>query len=263
MATRRPARLQLNRHGVFSFRWIVPARLRDEQGKPRAIRVSLRTRDARHARVLAMSVNLALERICEMSSSINPRDLLQQMTLQAGDLKIDIKDLNDLTLFNELLKAQPQLKDMLKKAAGSLSDPQAIVRTLSQSVVKAAGQPAFGSIKPQRLTAATVDEYIESRDDVGRNSDSTGAEKKRSLDSLMMFLKRSLEVDISKTHVHELTRATLLRFVNFYAKHGAVTSDAVWDKTVEGKDTGKGKDGRPPSPTAALPPALCSRPSSP
>ncbi|WP_133155162.1 site-specific integrase [Kinneretia aquatilis] len=244
MATRRPARLQLNRHGVFSFRWIVPTRLRDEQGKPREIRVSLRTRDARHARILAMSVNLALERICEMSSNIDPRDLLQQMTLQAGDLKIDIKDLNDLTLFNELLKAQPQLKDMLEKAAGSLSDPQAIVRTLSQSVVKAAGQPAFGSIKPQRLTAA-VDEYIESRDGVGRNSESTGAEKKRSLDSLTMFLKRSLEVDISKTHAHELTRATLLRFVNFYAKYGAVTSDAVWDKTVEGKDTGKGKDGRP------------------
>lgn len=172
MATRRPARLQLNRHGMFSFRWIVPTRLRDEQGKPREIRVSLRTRDARHARILAMSVNLALERMCALTSKIDPRDLLQQMTLQAGDLKIDIKDLNDLNLFNELLKAQPQLKDMLEKAAGSLSDPEALVRTLSQSVIKAAGQPAHGSIKPKRLHPSIV-EYIATREGLSRNSDSS------------------------------------------------------------------------------------------
>jgi integrase len=229
---------------MFSFRWIVPTRLRDEQGKPREIRVSLRTRDARHARILAMSVNLALERMCALTSKIDPRDLLQQMTLQAGDLKIDIKDLNDLNLFNELLKAQPQLKDMLEKAAGSLSDPEALVRTLSQSVIKAAGQPAHGSIKPKRLHPSIV-EYIATREGLSRNSDSTGAEKQRSLDCLTTYLKRRKGVDLGQAHVHDLTRAVLLEFVGFYAKHGAVTSDAVWDQAVEGKSSGKGKDGRP------------------
>jgi integrase len=244
LATRRPARLQLNRHGVFSFRWIVPMRLRDNQGKPREIRISLRTRDPRHARVLAMSVNLALERMCALSSKIDPHDLLQQMTLQAGNLKIDINDLNDLSLFNELLKAQPELKNILENAAGSLSDPQALIRTLSEGVIRAGAHPITGSLKTKKLMTA-IDEFISSREGLARNSGSTGAEKQRTLDSLTMFLQRKKDVELSQVHAHDLTRSTLIEFANFYAKHGAVTTDAVWEKSVDGKSTGKNKDGRP------------------
>ena len=63
----KPARLTTNRHGTISLRWIVPVRLRDEHGRPREVRISLRTRDYLRARILALEFNLALERYKAMT----------------------------------------------------------------------------------------------------------------------------------------------------------------------------------------------------
>ena len=51
MAIQRPARLETNRHGVFAMRLVMPVAHRDADGRPRDIRISLRTRYPVRARV--------------------------------------------------------------------------------------------------------------------------------------------------------------------------------------------------------------------
>jgi hypothetical protein len=51
---RRPARLEQNRHGVFVQRLVIPLAHRGADGKPRDMRISLRTRDPAQARALSL-----------------------------------------------------------------------------------------------------------------------------------------------------------------------------------------------------------------
>lgn len=91
----KPARLARNRHGTFTFRWIVPVQLRERVGVSREIRVSLPTTDPAKARILALELNLELERLRALMSSKQPidlRHLIAPLGLEfPGGLKADVK----------------------------------------------------------------------------------------------------------------------------------------------------------------------------
>ena len=117
----KPARLTTNRHGTFSLRWIVPVRLRDEHGRPREVRISLRTRDYLRARILALEFNLALERNRAMTPPFDP-STIAPWSLQAGGVKIEVNSAEDQKLFQQAMKDDPDLRAVLRpsKSEGRL-----------------------------------------------------------------------------------------------------------------------------------------------
>ena len=78
LAIRRPPRLELNRHGVFVLRLVIPAAHRDASGRPKDIHVSPRTRDPVQAQVLALQLNTRIEQFRLHSPTEDPRILLFQ-----------------------------------------------------------------------------------------------------------------------------------------------------------------------------------------
>lgn len=251
MTTRRPARLAKNRHGVFCLRWIVPPRFRDAQGKPKEVRISLRTRDLRRARILAMELNLAYERALLMSPAFDPRSLTQPWTLSVGDLKVDVQNDQDLASFNQFLDQHPDIKQaMLKKIEQGMSADQvaaqfqnlmtqtaapiaaALLEVRPQLNALASGTPS--GVTPVKLTDA-VDTFTGTRSSLSNSQSSTATEKRRTLDLLLDYLQRS-NFDLTKTCIHELGRAQFVDFVHDYSSRSGKTSSP----------STKNKGGRPP-----------------
>jgi integrase len=258
LAIRRPARLAQNRHGVFSLRWVVPLRFRNAQGKPKEVRVSLRTRDVHRARILAMEINLAYEKALQMSSNFDPRTLLTPWSLSVGDLKVDVKDEADLASFNAFLEQHPDIKQaMLKKIEQGMAPDQVAAQFQQLLAGKPApvasallgalphlggpGAAAAPGITPVKLTEA-VDKFAGTRASFAKSKRSTVTEKRRTLDLLMAYLERA-NFDLSKTLVHELGRAQFLDFVHDYSSRaGKSTADP----------DAPNKGGRPPKSTSGL-----------
>lgn len=256
MATRRPARLAQNRHGTFCLRWIVPKRMRDAQGKPTEVRVSLRTRDLQRARILALEINLAFERMRAMSSQIDPRDLLQQMNMQVGHVKFEIKNEKDLDLLGALLKKNPELKDKFMDALqpkdGIAPAAEDLIRSLAEAIAGGSGRPhANGAVVPVLLTDA-IDRFASSRASLAKNLKSTSGEKRRTMDLLLRFLKleflKGKGPDPSGMYTHDLRRKQLIDFVTAYSLKEIpqeLTTSASPKGNSKGGEESKSKGGRP------------------
>ena len=134
----KPARLTTNRHGTFSLRWIVPVRLRDEHGRPREVRISLRTRDQLRARILALEFNLALERNRAMTPPCDP-STIASWSLQAGNVKIEVNSAEDQELFQQAMKDDPDLRAALMEAMRSGMQPAEAIAALVSQVKSAVG----------------------------------------------------------------------------------------------------------------------------
>ena len=209
----KPARLTTNRHGTFSLRWIVPVRLRDEHGRPREVRISLRTRDYLRACILALEFNLALERNKAMALPFNP-STVAPWSLQAGGVKIEINGAEDQKLFQQAMKDDPDLRTALMEALRSGRQPaEAIAALVSQ--VKGAIGDAAGVAQPKLLSTA-IAQYVKTREVLSKNRRSTAGEKKRTLELLLQHLE-SQGKDLARFSVHELKRAILVDFVATYA----------------------------------------------
>jgi integrase len=240
LAARRPARLARNRHGTFCLRWIVPVRFRDASGKPREVRVSLRTRDPLHARILAMEINLAYEKVLQMTSKIDPRQLLGSWTLKAGDFDLTVKDEDDLASFNSFLSTHPDIRQaILKKIEQGMSPDQAA--SLFQDLLNS--RPGSGAAAPAALDGPplvnnpmvsagaapagvipvklldAIDNYAGTRESLSGNRGRTAAEKRRTMDVMVEFLELC-EYDIRKTFVHQIGRVQCLDFIHHYTSRG-------------------------------------------
>lgn len=79
-----PPRLEKNRHGVYSLRLVVPQAHR-QPGDGREIRISLRTRDPVHARILALGLNTRIEKLRLERPDVDPRLVLIEHQLFASD----------------------------------------------------------------------------------------------------------------------------------------------------------------------------------
>ncbi|WP_418319062.1 tyrosine-type recombinase/integrase [Piscinibacter sakaiensis] len=261
MAARRPARLARNRHGVFCLRWIVPKRFRDADGKPREVRVSLRTRDAQRARILAMEINLAYERVLQMTKNFDPRQMSVPWTLAVGDLRVDVADEKDLASFNAFLEKHPEIKQtILKKIEQGMSPDQ--VLSLAQKLLAdkpapvaaallavdgfptVSGPAAPAGITPVKLLEA-IDNYAGTRESLSGNRGSTASEKRRTMELMVEFMGRC-GFDIEKTFVHQIGRIQCLDFIHHYTSRGGKAPTA---STVS-KAANKG--GRPPKAATGL-----------
>ena len=212
----KPARLTTNRHGTFSLRWIVPVRLRDEHGRPREVRISLRTRDDQQARILALQFNLALEHNKAMSRP-DP-STTAPWSIQAGNLKIEVNGSEDQRLFQQAMKADPDLRAALMEALRSGTPPaNALAALVAQ--VKGAVDGAAGVDEPTLMPTA-VAAYLKDREQLGKNRRSTAGEKRRTLEFLLEFRPEQLAAkgkDLAQLSVHELKRPMLIDFVAAYA----------------------------------------------
>ena len=242
MATRRPARLAQNRHGVFCLRWIVPKRFRDAEGKPREVRVSLRTRDPQQARILAMQVNLAYERVSAMTSKFDPRQMLVPWTLSVGGVTMGINGEKDLEGFNSFLREHPEIKQailkqleqgvapeqaatMLKELVRIQNDAAATAGLKAQLAPDESTQRPPAGVKPVKLVDA-LNAYCNSRQTHAGNRDTTVAEKRRTMGLLLEFLRKpdpeiDLTVDVTKILTHEVERDQFVDFIGYYTEQGA------------------------------------------
>lgn len=222
MAIARPARLLKNRHGVYCFRWIVPARLRDDSGHPRELRVSLGTRDSKLARILGLQINLTCEGLPLATKPQDLRHLVQQLRQQAA-------------------ASYAVAHTAMQPAVGQISREA----TPAPSSALPTAAPQQAPLAPKLMRAFVVD-YLASRAGLARNRDSTKDEKERTLECLLCFLRRSKHVDIDQVGIDAVRRSWLIDFVSFYAQYGAVTSDDVWNRVVENQPVQTAsKGGRP------------------
>ena len=209
----KPARLTINRHGTFSLRWIVPVRLRDEHGRPREVRISLRTRNHQQARILALEFNLALERNKAMSRP-DP-STTAPWSIQAGNVRIEVNGSEDQRLFQQAMKQDPDLRAALMEALRSGTPPADAIAALISQVKDAVGD-ATGVAQPKLLSTA-IEQYVGTRKVLSKNRRSTAGEKERTLDLLLEHLE-SQGKDPARFSVHDLKRAILVDFVAAYAK---------------------------------------------
>lgn len=182
----KPARLSTNRHGTFSLRWIVPVRLRGEHGRPREVRISLRTRDYLQARILALEFNLAIARNKAMTPSFDPRTIAP-WSLQAGGVKIEVNGPEDQKLFQQATRDDPDLRAALMDAMRSGMQPAEAIAALVSQVKGAVGDVA-GVAQP-KLLSAVIEQYVATRKVLGKNRRSTAGEKQRTLALLLQHLE--------------------------------------------------------------------------
>ncbi len=219
LAAPRPSRLTKTRHGVFCLRWIVPVRYRNADGKPREVRVSLRTRDLARARILAMEFNLAFERVRAVTIDFDPRKILTPWTIEIPGFKAEVKDEADLASFNAFLAKHPDIQAAIVDSIRRGVDPQKAFEAAMKAIQGAAVQPAHpqaSGTTPTKLPDA-IDLFAGSRKSLGGNRRGTAWEKRRTLDLLTEFLALGGR-DPKTTLVHELTRATIVDFIEHYAK---------------------------------------------
>ena len=232
MAIARPARLLKNRHGVYCFRWIVPNRLRDDEGHPREVRVSLGTRDPKLARVLGLQINLTCEGLPLATKPQDLRRLVEQLKQRA--VQPDY--------FTHAASGPAFGQTSLSSVTPLPAAHQAVAVRLS-AVQPTTPQQRPESAKPIR---AFVADYLASRAGLARNRGSTTDEKERTLECLLHFLRRSKQVDIDRVSIDAVRRSWLIDFVSFYAQYGAVTSDDAWNHVVESQPAhAPNKGGRP------------------
>lgn len=122
----KPPRLTRNRHGTYTFRWMVPVHLRARLHVRREIKVSLRTTDDIQARILALELNLELERL-RATMPQDPADirhLINPMILKpGGGVEADIRTDSDLRLFQDLLSQNYELREGLMQRIRRGEDP--------------------------------------------------------------------------------------------------------------------------------------------
>lgn len=220
----KPARLARNRHGTFTFRWIVPVPLRERVGARREIRVSLRTKDCRTARILALELNLELERLRAAMSkdpTADLRHLITPLNLKLpGGIEAEIKDDNDLRLFQSFLTQNGDLRDALMQAIRRGEDPSQAMASLVQDL-KQAASGAHRVARPTPMVEA-IQQFVAAANagsaaEVTRGTRSTPGEKLRTLTMLLDDLAAQGR-DRETVCVHEVTRSDVKGFVDRYAK---------------------------------------------
>lgn len=209
----RPSRLSKTRHGVYMLRWVVPVALRDATGRPREVRVSLRTRELIRARILALSFNLAVERAKTMTKPDDNAHLVNLMTLTMGNLKVDINNDQDRRLFHDLVTHDPALRESMLESMRSGTPPAAAMAALVNQAKASVSGPA-----PQNpvLLKDALDLYQSTRGTLGGNRRSTAGEKRRTLELLLAHLLATGHPE-DALYVHGLRRDHLLNFVTSYA----------------------------------------------
>ena len=210
LAIRRPPRLELNRHGVFVLRLVIPVAHRDAAGRPRDIRVSLRTRDPVQARILALQLNTRIEQFRLDSPAEDPRILLlEHQAAHSG---------------------HPDVPDSAHRGPG-LAGMNGSMPVSGQAHT---GWPQESPPSPAHPPSGTklcsaIEAFVRSRGALANNRKNTGAEKQRALSMLAQFLReRSIEVD--KVSAAAISRPMLIDFVEIYAaregKSGSATLSA-------------------------------------
>ena len=250
----KPARLTTNRHGTFTLRWIVPVRLRDEHGRPKEVRISLKTRDYLQARILALEFNLALEKHKAMTLPFDP-NTIAPWSLQAGGVKIEVNGAEDQKLFQQAMKDDPDLRKALMDAMRSGMQPAEAIAALVAQVKGAVGDAA-GVAEPKLLLAA-IKQYVGTRAVLGKNRRSTAGEKERTLELLTEHLESGGN-DLARISVHDLKRSILVDFVAAYAvRQGKddiqeIKKKKDKDKQKDGKADGKAQKSTAPDAAAQL-----------
>jgi hypothetical protein len=221
----KPTRLTRNRHGTYCLRWIVPADMRATTEGRREVRFSLRTTDPGRARILALEFNLALERLKAMGRSKTPPIGVTPMTVTMGGASFEIRDDNDRRMFDDFLRANPDLRQQLLSSIRSGQLPVEAASSLIEQV-KAAASAAAGVASPTPLREA-IESYVGSRSSLARNSRSTKSEKDRTLRMFEEFLES--QKPGTKIFVHDIRRGDVLHFVNAYASRPGKTASKVSD----------------------------------
>ena len=213
MAIRRPPRLELNRHGVFVVRLVIPAAHRDAAGRPRDIRVSLRTRDPVQARILALELNTRIELFRLQSPAEDPRILLlQHQATHGGHLGVP--------------HPADQGPDVEGPHGSRPVGGQAHTGWPQEPPPSPAHPPSGTKLGP------AIEAFVRSRGALANNRKNTGAEKQRALSMLAQFLReRSIEID--KVPAAAVSRPMLIDFVEVYAaREGKSGSAALSARTV-------------------------------
>jgi integrase len=235
---RRPARLEQNRHGVFVLRLVIPLAHRGADGKPRDMRISLRTRDPAQARALSLSLNAQIEQLKLSHPEIDPRlVLLEQQTrsnpatgndaLHATTLRqVRSFDIEKSSTGSEPTAAKPFVyawnPSFANPAAPMASDSKASW-TPTAPAAPAADAPQDAAVTSMSITSA-AERFVGSRTSLANNRRNTGIEKKTSLSLLERFL-RERGIDPERTSVTKLSRSLILEFVEAYARREGKTAE--------------------------------------
>jgi integrase len=231
-------RLTRNRHGTFTIRWIVPVHLRERVGVRREIKVSLRTTDPIKARILALELNLELERL-RATVSQDPSDirrLISPMVLKlGGGVEADIRTDDDLRLFQSLLNQNPELREGLMQRIRRGEDPAQATAALVQEVRQAYG--GGHNVARPKTMAEAIKEFANGANTgsaaaVELGSRQTAGEKLRTLTLLLDDLVTHGRHDREAVFVHEIKRADVKGFIDRHAKR---PSKAAKGATAERK----------------------------
>ena len=220
MAIQRPARLEQNRHGVFIMRLVVPVAHRDADGRPRDIKVSLRTRDPVRARVLALQLNADIERCRLEATDVDPRQVLLRHQL-AGDRQLleTAATASKVASLPASLAMAPGPK--ATETVATVSSSAAHSMSTHANSASSSMPPSTAKLRP------LVNAFVESRGTLAQNRRNTGLEKRRSLSMLEAFL-RERGIGGEEASAAMLTRANLIDFVGFYgAREGKRGSTAL------------------------------------
>jgi integrase len=231
---RRPARLEQNRHGVFVLRLVIPLAHRAADGKPREMRISLRTRDPAQARALSLSLNAQIEQLKLRRPEIDPRlVLLEHQTRSDASPGIDALHATagwqrgTFGVENSSPGAEPtSAKPFADVGTPSFANPPAPVRSGSKAALMlttpAADAPQNAEVTSISIASA-AERFVGSRTSLANNRRNTGIEKKTSLSLLERFLRKR-GIDPEKAPVTKLSRALILEFVEAYARREGKTA---------------------------------------
>ena len=230
----------------------MPVRLRDEHGRPKEVRISLKTRDYLQARILALEFNLALEKHKAMTLPFDP-NTIAPWSLQAGGVKIEVNGAEDQKLFQQAMKDNPDLRAALMDAMRSGMQPAEAIAALVSQVKGAVGDAA--AVATPMLLSAAVEEYVATRKVLSKNRRSTAGEKERTLELLLEYLESNGR-DVARITVHELKRSILVDFMAAYAVRQG--KEDIRDLKIErdkAKEKDKNKVGKAKEDTASDKPA--------
>lgn len=190
----------------------MPVRCRDAHGRPREVRISLRTRDPVRARILALEFNLALERATAMSGSFDPR-MIAPWTITTPGLKLEIKDAEDQRLFQLQMRKDPDFRAAVLEAIRPGANGKGL-----EALLESLKEVAWTVQRVRQPTAlrAAVEAYVGSRGALGTNRRATAGEKERTLGLLLDHLEGAGR-DMRRMKVHELARPDIIAFVEAYA----------------------------------------------
>lgn len=234
----RPSRLSKNRHGTFQIRWIVPVSVRGPNGRPKEIRVSLRTRDIHRARILCLHFNLAVEK-ARMTKQYDDLPLhLSHMTLTVGNMKVQIENDQDRRLFQDLLRNDSGIRDTMLEAIRSGTPPKEALAALVMHTQASLGTPA--PLNPVLLKDA-LGLYESTRNALSRNRRATAGEKRRTIELLTAHLLGTGHSEGS-LYVHEIRRDQLLNFIISYAKRRGKSSAPENNGDEKGNDAESNAD---------------------